>query len=198
MAVNNSLNSARRYLERHKGLDKPGRRGLQESCTWLPKMPTERKFNNPWGSGRMSLFDYSKQLKSLIADMVMYGVIVQMKRTKMFAMRPMEECRRIYSDLVSRAYYKAVKGLPCWKPTYDILGFVNSHVNFAWLELYNEEKRELDLFNSAIPIPENWSLSYQKSLELAEELAFCDRTDEAADLFERMASEVPDAEEDGD
>ena len=189
MGVNSSLSSAKRYLASRRGIGDL-KRGLQARFGWLPRQNAEKVFSNPW-SERKSIFDYSKPMKDLAADMVIYCVILQMKRTKMFAMRCSEELQAIYTELVGRAYYKVMKGLPCWKPTYDPLGFVNSHVNFAWLEFYSEEKVRNDLFSRSVQVPEDWPLDYRRSLELAEELAFCDRTTDAAALFERLAREMP-------
>lgn len=178
--------STRNYIKRQKGVNPTS---LQARFAWLPKINTEKKYTSPWG--KASLFDYQQPMKSLVADMVMYCTVVQMRRTHMFDMRSSEECQSIYSELVSTAYYKAMKGLPSWKPTYDLLGFVNNHVNFAWLGFRDEENRRNDMFSRDVPVPEDWDKGYQESMELAEELFYAGDNDGAAALYEKMAKEHP-------
>lgn len=189
MSFRTTPTSTRNYLARHKGVQQRGN-ALQCSRSWLPKINTEKKYRNPWNANK-SVFDYSLALRSLVADMVLYCAIIQMKRTNMFEMRSDSECREIYSELTATAYYKALKGLPSWKPTYDILGFVNSHVNFAWLEFVDKEKAHNDLFNRSVPIPEDWSKDFRESMELADMLFHTGRESEAADIYERVARENP-------
>ena len=189
MSFRTTPESTRRYLENHKGVASRGN-AMQKSRSWLPSINTTKKYPNPWRADK-SVFDYSKNLRSLVADMVLYCTVVQMKRTRMFEMRSDEECREIYSHISATAYYKALKGLPSWKPTYDILGFVNSHVNFAWLGLVDEEKRRNDLFNRNVPVPPEWSKDFRESMELADLLFHTGRENEAADIYERMAKESP-------
>lgn len=116
---------------------------LQNQYTWLPKVNSEKKYNNPWAKeGKLSVFNYDQKLKDLIADMVIYVTINSMVKKGIFKRNNEETCREIYSEIISEATYKVLRGIGNWNTTYDICLFVNLNVQFAFSTYFFNKKNE--------------------------------------------------------
>lgn len=117
---------------------------LQSTYKWLPEVNGTRKYENPFSKdGKLSLFNYDQKLKDLIGDMVIYMTINNMVKKGIFSRNSEEKCKEIYSEIISEATYKVMRGLGNWNIHYDIALFVNLNVSFAFTTyFYNEKNRQ--------------------------------------------------------
>lgn len=118
---------------------------IQSKYTWLPKVNSEKKYNNPWAKeGKLSVFNYNQKLKDLVADMIIYVTINTMVKKGIFNRNDEETCRDIYSEIIAESTYKVLRGISNWNVTYDILLFVNLNVQFAFSTYFYKKKNELN------------------------------------------------------
>lgn len=174
--------------------------GRRMGFSWMPQVNTEPKYPDPWRPGKLSVFDLSKKLKDVIGDMVVYHVRLLIAKYKTMTKMTEEQLQDYFLELQALAYQRAFNGLKSWKAIYGLNLYVQNHVRFSAMSLH--DIREKQKLTQPILIPnENVSslaMGFQEAMELAENYACGDREDEAAKIYEAIAMETAQKEEEDD
>lgn len=169
-----------------KSVEKTGR---QMGFSWMPQVNTEPKYPDPFRPGHLTCFDYSKKLKDVLADQVVYHCRLLIAKHKTMTKMSEEQLQEYFADLQATAYSRAYKGLGCLKIIHGTNLYVQSHVRFAACTLASEYKKRKE--KSVVLVPMEalhnvGTLSWTDAMQMAVKYVEDGLDDEASKLYEAI------------